>query len=117
MSNNFLASILHSLEHFCIFNSDCGTRNFRICWIIMHNTSMNRINTFRSYRSYQNCSCTVFSSITCTINSVLNGLTISCPLIVEQNNFSFNFISKAVQLRFIFYNNHLSSDVATNTAT
>ena len=93
MNNNFLSSVLHSLEHFGIFNCNSCNRNLSNIWKIMHVTSMNWVNTFRSNRSYKNSDSAIFGSPTGSPYSVIWRIAISYPIMIITNNFSFNFIT------------------------
>ena len=117
MDNNLLSSVLHSLEHLGVLNSDCSSRYFRVILIIVHNTCMNWVNALRSNRSYQNCDCAIFGSNTRSINSVGYSFSVCCPCIIETDNFSFCFILHAFELRLVFYDKYFGFNITRNTSS
>lgn len=75
---------------------------------------MDWVDTLRSDRSDQDTDSSVFSSITCSPDSVGHSFPIGCPYFVEKNDFAFDFISQLVQLVLIFNNDNFSSNISSN---
>jgi len=111
MDNNVLSSVLHSSEHLWILNCNCSTRNFRILWIILHVTSVNRINAVWGNWSYKHSFCSILGSNWRTINSVGNGSWVIDPLVIKKNYFTRNIIFSLLKFIKSIDNNHWSLNI------
>lgn len=92
MKHNFLSSRLHSLHHVGIFGGYGSTWYFRLLRIVLHIACMDGLYADWRYGTDQHGLSAVFGSSRGTINSIFNGMMIVDPLVVEDDNLSWNLI-------------------------
>ncbi len=112
LNYNLLASVLHSFEHFWVFDSNCCTRNFLIQRIILHVSSVHWINTLGCDRSDKHSFGSIFRSDGRSINSIRYRSLIIDPLMIKNNYLTWDFIFSCFQFIKVLKNQNLGRDVS-----
>ena len=110
LCNYLLTSILHSLEHFSILNSDSSCGNFGLVFIVLMIACVHWVDAGAGNWPYQHGCSSIFGNPGSSIYSIFVAVVVVDPRIVEANYFSIYFIFVRLHFVPVFEHDHFSFD-------